>query len=282
MSMLSTLQLTQKYILNEGVDLKSLQELLQYLAVGLSFQSSFQILKGFKKSQITKAQATRLRGEFSTLIKGKPKTYLRSRLPLFFIGLVQYSTQALLDIPVASRISTFKDLLKSFDERYISIEALQTLRAMCVLGLNRTYYKNLNDMLDPVSPFFNGQTPKSFSHAVEEFLRLIDDILQTDRPKLVVVEDPDRQLRLLPDTNDPDRQLRLLPDTNGPDIDVVSAPDSGVPSIKIIDTQREPVDMSRTKVPKKAVEGAMGVYRGLLIGVACITVLSTVIFLRGK
>jgi hypothetical protein len=280
------LQLTKENIQARSVDLDELQALIQYLAVGLSFQSSFELLKHSNRSKISKAQATRLRSEFLTLVGGKPKTYLRARLPLFMIGLVQYSTQAILNQPVVTRIDTFKSLLSGFDSNSLSSNVLQTLKAACSQGLSLPYYTSkLNSTLDPVSSFFNGQTPNSFSNSLAEFVSLLDQRLQADRPERDQAEPPSIKV-----VEEPEREIRLLPrdEAEEPSVTEVLPPNTDTPTIQIVDTHREPKAPLPPKPSSSNVASGYGSaeeeeflkkYKPWFIGGACLVALTTAVIL---
>ena len=291
------LQLTKENIQARSVDLDELQALIQYLAVGLSFQSSFEILKHSNKSKISKAQATRLRSEFLALVGGKPKSYLRARLPLFMIGIVQYSTQAILNEPVVTRINTFKSLLNGFDNSTLSANVLQTLKTICSQGLSLPYYTSkLNSTLDPVSSFFSGQTPNSFSNSLTEFVGLLDQRLQADRsereqperPTVREVEEPERTVTVV---EEPERDLRLLPrdEAEEPVVTEVSPPNTDTPIIQIVDTRREP----KTPLPSSSNTASsyggnleedefLRKYKPWFIGGACFVALATAVILARR
>ncbi len=280
------LQLTKENIQARSVDLDDLQALIQYLGVGLSFQSAFKILKHSNRSSISKAQATRLRNEFLILVEGKPKSYLRARLPLFMIGLVQYSTQATLSLPVLNRIDSFKSILNGFDSNTLSVDVLQTLKAICSQGLSLPYYTSkLNSTLDPVSSFFDGQTPNSFSNALAEFVSLLDRRIQADRPERDQAEPPNIKV-----VEEPKRELRLLPrdEAEEPTVTEVSPPNTGTPTIQIVDTHREPKAPLPPKSSSSTTASGYGSaeeeeflkkYKPWFIGGACLVALTTVVIL---
>jgi len=289
------LQLTKENIQARSVDLDELQALIQYLAVGLSFQSSFKILKHSNRSSISKAQATRLRSEFLKLVGGKPKSYLRARLPLFMIGLVQYSTQAILNQPVVTRIDTFKSLLSGFDGNSLSPKVLQTLKATCSQGLSLPYYTGkLNSTLDPVSSFFSGQTPNSFSNSLTEFVSLLDQRLQADRPEMEQHERPPvREVEepTVTVVEEPERELRLLPrdDAEDPTMTEVSPPSTDTPPIQILDTRREPKPPSPSTSNTASSYGGVSEedaflrkYKPWLIGGACFVALTATVILARR
>lgn len=289
------LQLTKENIQTKSVDLDDLQALIQYLAVGLTFQNGFQILKHAVKSNITKAQATRLRNEFLSLVGGKPKSYLRARLPLFMIGIVQYGTQAVLNEPIINRINAFKSLLRRFDEGSLNTDTLETIKATCSQGLSLPYYTSkLNNTLDPVSSFFDGRTPNSFSNSLAEFARLIDQRLQASapnrdrdtQPTVRVVEEPERTVTVV---EEPERELRLLPEAPEESTDELppTTQDGSLPNIELIDTYKEPSTQPASSIlaanQKSAEEDAfLRKYKPWLIGGACVVALTSVVILARK
>ena len=284
------LQLTKENIQTKSVDLDDLQALIQYLAVGLTFQNGFQILKHAVKSNITKAQATRLRNEFLSLVGGKPKSYLRARLPLFMIGIVQYGTQAVLNEPIINRINAFKSLLRRFDEGSLNTDTLETIKATCSQGLSLPYYTSkLNNTLDPVSSFFDGRTPNSFSNSLAEFARLIDQRLQAStpnrdrdtQPTVRVVEEPERTVTVV---EEPERELRLLPEA--PEDGASELPPT-TPNIELVDTYKEPSTQPASSVlaenQKSAEEDEfLRKYKPWLIGGACAVALTSVVLLARR
>ena len=211
------LQLTKDNIDAESVDLDNLQALVTYLAAGFTFQNDFQILKFSDKSKLSKPQATRLRNEFTAIVRGKPKAYLRARLPIFVVGIVEYATEMLMGVSVATRVQTFKALLSGVDNGTLSVASFNLLRTMCTDSLAKPYYtRKLNSTLDPVSSFFDGRRPNSFSNALTECAELlasksraVQDRAEESKPTtptITIVDDESvgRVLRLLPPSEEDD------------------------------------------------------------------------------
>lgn len=219
---------TRSVIASNSVDLSEIEALLRFLALGFSFASSFQVIKSNTLSSIPKSEATRLRTEFSALFGGRAKRYLRKRLPLLLIGLVQFAVQKSNSVELTQRLTDFKDLIRKYDDADFSVTERSAILDMAT-HLEKPYYSDfLNSTLDPLSSFFDGQTPKSFSNAVTEF---VDSLGQ---PDVVVVLTP-------ADPSTPN--LRLLEDDKDPNLTVV------LPEFEIIEP-KEPEVLEKPKEPE--------------------------------
>lgn len=208
---------TQTIIVSNDVDLSEIENLLRYLAIGFSLSSSFQVVKSRQASRIPKSEADRLRAEFSSLFNRKPKAYLRKRLPLLLIGLVKFGTDKSEAVGLDQRILAFRDLIRKYDENQFTPEERSSVLTMAN-SLSTPYYANtLNRSLDPLSSFFEGQKPRSYSNAVAEFISTLDV------PTVIRVEEeeeeekPERTIRLIED-DDPERVVRVVEDEKSPEV----------------------------------------------------------------
>lgn len=248
------LQLTKDNIDADAVDLDSLQALVTYLAVGFTFQNDFKILKFSDRSKITKAQATSLRNQFNSIIQGKPKSYLRARLPIFVVGLVEYATEMLSGVPSAARVQTFKALLGGVDNSTLNVNSFNLLKSMCTQSLARPYYtRKLNSTLDPVSSFFDGQTPNSFSNSLTECAALLDSKVQAIQNREAEVSVPTPTLTVVEDTSDEnkDRVLTIIPPTNDNVKPILNVVQGDTPFFEII-----------PNIPKDILEETQGLQGG--------------------
>lgn len=217
---------TRTIIVNNDVNLSEIENLLRYLAIGFSLSSSFQVVKSRQASRIPKSEADRLRAEFSNLFNRKPKSYLRKRLPLLLIGLVKFGTDKSEAVGLDRRVQAFRDLVRKYDEEQFSPEERTTLLTMAD-SLSKPYYaRTLNASLDPLSSFFEGQKPNSYSNAVSEFISSLDV------PVVVRVEDdeePERTIRLVEEDEPTDSVVRVVEEEKSPEIHAL------LPDFKILD-----------------------------------------------
>ena len=236
---------TQPIIVSNDVDLSEIENLLRYLAIGFSLSSSFQVVKSRQASRIPKSEADRLRAEFSSLFNRKPKAYLRKRLPLLLIGLVKFGTDKSEAIGLDQRTLSFRDLIRKYDENQFTPEERSSVLTMAD-SLSRPYYANtLNTALDPLSAFFEGRKPRSYSNAVAEFVSTLDV------PTVIRVEEeekPERTIRLIED-DDPERVIRVVDDEKSPEVHAV------LPTFEILeDIETKDEDMKKEEpkvVPAK-------------------------------
>ena len=252
-------------IVRNDVDLSEIEGLLRYLAIGFTFASSFQVVKSQQGSRIPIAEADRLRNEFSAMFNGQPKTYLRKRIPLLLIGLVQFGVGRSEGLSLDQRIQGFKDLISKYDTQGFSIAEQAQILEMAD-ALSKPYYATqLNTSLDPISSFFEGVKPNSYSNAVSEF----KDSMQ--RPSVVRLEDDEEE--------EPERTIRIVEgdeETTPPKIEVV------LPEVEIIESgdQAEEVKKEPTVSPKPIPAKSN---KGLFIGLGVAAALTvTVLLLRRK
>jgi hypothetical protein len=207
---------TQSVILRDAVDLDGLEALLTYMAIGFTFNSSFSVLTNNPRAAIPRSEADRLKAEFARFASRKSKSYLRVRIPLILIGLTQFGADRAAGVDLGTRLQTFKSLISDFDTRRIDPPTFAALKEIATRGLNRRYYTSkLNATLDPVSAFFDGQTPSSFSNALVEFTN-----------ELNAQASPPSSITLTPVPNrEQDRDIRVLEgDGTTPTISVVEDP----------------------------------------------------------
>lgn len=170
MTLVSTLQ-------DRNVDLDEFEAVLTFVLIGFSFNSNFEILKPATiQNAISRTEAQNLSKIVMAYIKGKPKSFLRIRLPLVLISLVGFSIKKAEGSTLAERTQTFTQILKSFESN--NQEELSTILS-CLKALNQPYYTNtLNSKLDPFANIFQGRVPQSFSNLLGEATTLCESKLQ--------------------------------------------------------------------------------------------------------
>lgn len=255
-------------IVRNDVDLSEIEGLLRYLAIGFTFASSFQVVKSQQGSRIPIAEADRLRNEFSAMFNGRPKTYLRKRIPLLLIGLVQFGVGKSEGLSLDQRIQGFKDLISKYDAQEFPIGEQRQVLEMAE-ALSKPYYTTqLNASLDPISSFFEGVKPNSYSNAVSEFKSSIEI------PTVVRLEDDDEE--------EPERTIRIV---EGDEVEKEPHPEVKVllPEFEIIESgdQKEEVKKEEPK-PPKARPASTRSNKGVLIGVGVAATLAVAVFLLRK
>lgn len=249
----------ERSVLSDAVDLDGLEGLLRYLAIGFTPDTKFRILKtNDHTAEIPKSEADRLKSQFFRMFGGKPKSYLRSRIPILVLGIVMFSDGKARGQSLNDRLSAFAKLIQDVDSANLSNEDLVSLRRLVGEGLDRLYYTQyLNSALDPFASFFDGQTPRSFSNAVQECVRALDSQGIQKDPTISVVEDPKRNLRLLGE----DERVYTRLDEPLPDVSIIDAPGSTAPpevtgSVKSANVKN---------IPNFAY-GAIGAFAGFTLG----------------
>jgi len=242
-----SLEQTQSAILREAVDLDGLESLLTYMAIGFTFNSSFNILKDNARAAIPKSEADRLKTEFARFASRKSKSYLRVRIPLILIGLTRFGVDLAAGLDLGTRLQMFKSLISDFDSKRTDAATLAALKEIAARGLNRRYYSSkLNATLDPVSSFFDGRTPGSFSNALVEFTNELS-AQASPPPSITLTPVPNREQ---------DREIRVLEgDGTAPTISVVEDPLPPVvtvtaPEDELPDTETPVSKMQSTPEPK--------------------------------
>ena len=221
-------------VLSDNIDLDGLESLLQYLAIGFTANTEFRILKSSgRAAKVPKSEADQLKSQFIRMFGGKPKSYLRARIPLLVIGLAVFSDDRARGNSLRDRLSAFKGLIQNVDTENLSGEDLRHLRTLIRDGLNRPYYtQSLNNSLDPIAAFFDGQIPGSFSNAVQELTRLLESQSVREVPTITVVEGGDLSATL-------DYWKRKNPYShawmNSPDINIINVPeDARLPRLQSV------------------------------------------------
>ncbi len=254
---------TNSIISAEDVDLNEIDSLLRYLAIGFSLASGFQVVKSRRSSSIPKSEANALRDEFSTMFGGKQKQYLRKRIPLLLIGLIRFGVDKSEAVGFAKRISDFKSLIRKYDENSISPEERTILTEMSE-SLSRPYYSNtLNASLDPISGFFAGKAPGSFSNALSEFADTLEapSVLRVDDDE---EEDPRPVIRIVEEEEDPERTIKII---ESPEEDVPAVREV-LPEFEILeDAELKEEDVKKTQPEPKGTKSSTLKYAAIGAGI---------------
>lgn len=232
---------SKSIILEERVDLDELESLLRYLALGFTFFSKFSVIANNSNAAIPKSEANTLKQKFDKTFSGKSKSYLRARIPILLIGIVQFSDSRAQGAPLSDRAAQFENLIKDVDSGTLSRNEFDTLIQTAQNGLNRPYYTSkLNQTLDPLSSFFDGQTPNSFSNALLDTVALLQSKKPNDTPVLREVGDtPERTITIVEGDGSPP-QIRLIED-DIPPVDTVTPPkDTKEDSSKSVEPPQSP------------------------------------------
>lgn len=191
---------TKNVITERYLDLESVEALLRYIILGVSLSPTFNILSGrLPNSEISKDEAVLIKKEFLQKFEGKPKSYLRVRIPLILVGLVNFSVERNQNKSLDERIANFGKILE------IPFELVPFLKST-VPELSQDFYTSkLDTMLDPISNFFDGVRPKSFTNALQELSEMLS------ASDITVVED-DRKFRIIEDSEDKKPKLEIVVD----------------------------------------------------------------------
>ena len=204
------LESTKSVLFNKEVVLEELELLLRDMLLGYSESAQYVLLQG--KPPLQRSDADLLKRILLNKVSGKSLAYIRARIPLFLLAIVDYSNK---NLPIETRAIQFQTLISALEEDGESLELYesQALHYAINEGLNNPYYtRYLNSALDPFSPFFEGQPQNSFSDTLREVSELVDD--KTSR--LSVVEESPKE--------EPERELRLIEDKPRPTLTVVEGP----------------------------------------------------------
>lgn len=160
---------TAPHILTRDVDLDGIESLLFFMNVGFSLNSKFKVLKADRRGDISKAAAERLKSTFSEIMRGLSKSQARALIPAFLIGLVVFSKETSAGVPIATRLQAFKTYIQKVKDNNLANDERESTLQILREGFSQSYYRDkLNPTLDSVSSLFNGQTPNSFTNAVNE------------------------------------------------------------------------------------------------------------------
>lgn len=174
----------QTVIKSRNVDLDQLESFITYLASGVSlFNNSFTIIKSApSQASIPLSEAQKLRVEFSKLIGGKPKSFIRTRLPIYFVALVDFANKRGQGVSLTTNIKKFVAMARSIDASSATSDTIRGL-LNCLEALNQTYYLTpLNRKLDRLNYFFRGEAPNSFTKMLAEATELTASKLQSLLP----------------------------------------------------------------------------------------------------
>lgn len=254
-------------IVRNDVDLSEIESLLRYLAIGFSLASSFQVVKSQQGSRISKSEADRLRSEFSVMFNGRPKSYLRRRIPLLLIGLTQFGVGKAQGLALNQRVQGFKDLVRKYDAQEFPIGEQRQILEMAE-ALSKPYYATqLNASLDPISSFFEGIKPNSYSNAVSEFKSSIEI------PTVVRLEDDEE--------DEPERTIRIV---EGDEVEKEPRPEIKVlqPEFEIIESGDQKEEPKPPKTETKTRPASTRSNKGVLIGVGVVATLAVAVFLLRK
>jgi hypothetical protein len=215
---------TTPHILTRDVDLDGVESLLFFMNLGFSLSSKFKVLKADRRGDISKAAAEQLKSTFSELMRGLSKSQARALIPAFLIGLVVFSKETSTGVPIATRLQAFKTYIQRVKENTLADDERGATLQILHEGFSQSYYKDkLNPTLDSVSSVFNGQTPNSFTNAVNELTAKITPdpitppapkrptltIAQSAPPALTVVETETPTFEIVP----PKSKIRSAPET---------------------------------------------------------------------
>lgn len=210
----------KKIIQDKNVDLDQLESFITYLASGFSlFSSSFTLIKSApSQAKIPISEAEKLRVEFSKLIQNKPKSFVRARLPIYFVSLIGFANRRGEGTALATNISKFVSQSTLLEAPNANLERVQEVLE-CLEALNQPYYlTTLNRKLDPFSGVFGGEKPNSFTKMLAEATQLTSSKLQASLPKptqepppppppsdskppTVLTKVPPRTIQILPPTS---------------------------------------------------------------------------------
>lgn len=224
MTLVSTIQ-------DRNVDLDEFEAVLTFVLIGFSFNSNFEILKpATVQNAISRTEAQNLSKIVMAYIKGKPKSFLRVRLPLVLISLVGFSIKKAKGSTLAERTQTFTQILKSFESN--NQEELSTILS-CLKALNQAYYTNtLNSKLDPFANIFQGRVPQSFSNLLSEATTLCESKLQPSTQGSL--PQPPSLSKEPPDPSKPSTLSPVSP--NRPSLTIVGAKSSPPKEITILNS----------------------------------------------
>ena len=204
------LKSTKDVLFNKEVILEELELLLRHMLLGNPQSAQYTILQG--KPPLLRSDVDLLKRILLNKVSGKSLAYIRARIPLFLLAIVDYSNKGL---PIETRAIQFQTLISALDEEKGSLDLDESRALYHVIneGLNNPYYTGyLNSALDPFSPFFEGQPQNSFSDTIREVSELIND----KSKRLSVVEEPLKE--------EPERVFRLIEDKPHPTLTVVEGP----------------------------------------------------------
>ena len=239
---------TRDAVLNRRVDLQGLSSLLNYATLGISSAKEFSILKG--APPLPKPEVDAFRETLFSILAGKPKDYIRPRIPLLLIGLVDFEERRLRGEPLEKRLLQLKNYVKAVDSQLLSAKEVESLHTTLSEGFAKPHYSEyLDSKVDPFAPFFEGKAPGSFTKAVEEATQLI---AKNAGPEILVVEEPGRD-------------LRVIEDKDPPTLTVVEDP---IPNVTIVDRtdDRTVVKSASRKGTHNLVYAAAGLALGLGLG----------------
>jgi len=242
------LESTKAAILNSRVDIQGLSSLLNYATLGVSSAKEFSILKDVPP--LPRPEFDAYRETLFAILAGRPKTYIRPRIPLFLIGLIDFEERRLKGEPLEKRLQRLKIYVKAIDNQLLSAQEIRSLQVILSEGLAKPYYSEyLNSKIDPYAPFFGGDAPGSFTRAVKEAAQLI---AAGASPEISVVEEPGRDLQVIEDTEPP----------------IFTVVEDPTPSVTIIDHSDDPtvVTSANNKGTHNVVYATAGLVLGLGLG----------------
>ena len=163
-------------ITNRNVDITQLDALFTFMYIGITFQTSFQLLKGVSRSTIKQSEANILKAQILNFGKNRQKAFVRARLPGILIGVIEYSVNKANQVSESDAQSIFEAYLQKLNTIDFEDAQCTALLNLCsAKGLGQVYYTQvLNAKLDSVAVFFSGVTPNSFSNALREFSALLN------------------------------------------------------------------------------------------------------------